>query len=178
MKIKAVILATIVVFKMVISASPANAVELHFVWSNNGSGSETFNLDTASITADPYLPDPNDYIEAPITGDSEGLTAVFFGNGAISGNFGIGNFRTAAPFGVNPAFAGDITSGTFFTGTNTNPILQFGPGVVYSVDNGSTLTISAVPEPTTWALILLGFGLVGLAIRKRSEVWAVPDRLL
>jgi PEP-CTERM motif len=28
------------------------------------------------------------------------------------------------------------------------------------------LTVSAVPEPATWAMMLLGFGLVGAAIRR------------
>lgn len=34
---------------------------------------------------------------------------------------------------------------------------------------GQSVT-AAVPEPTTWALMLVGFGLIGFAIRKRSNV--------
>jgi hypothetical protein len=33
-----------------------------------------------------------------------------------------------------------------------------------------SLTGSAVPEPATWAMLLLGFGLIGFAMRKRSNV--------
>ena len=28
----------------------------------------------------------------------------------------------------------------------------------------------AVPEPTTWTMLLLGFGMIGFAMRKRSNV--------
>lgn len=33
---------------------------------------------------------------------------------------------------------------------------------------GGDLTFSAVPEPGTWGLMLLGFGLLGFAIRRRK----------
>ena len=32
------------------------------------------------------------------------------------------------------------------------------------------ISISAVPEPATWAMMLVGFGMVGFAMRKRSNV--------
>lgn len=35
------------------------------------------------------------------------------------------------------------------------------------VGGGFTAQISAVPEPGTWAMLLLGFGLVGMALRRR-----------
>ncbi|HEX7945703.1 MAG TPA: DUF6081 family protein, partial [Phenylobacterium sp.] len=40
----------------------------------------------------------------------------------------------------------------------------FGQGVIASFDNVSV----SVPEPSTWALLILGFGLVGAAARRRS----------
>jgi hypothetical protein len=54
------------------------------------------------------------------------------------------------------------------------PIILFPPGqppvgppVVPPV--GPPLTPGAVPEPGTWALMILGFGLVGAALRRRSN---------
>nr|WP_309646703.1 PEPxxWA-CTERM sorting domain-containing protein [Phenylobacterium sp.] len=37
------------------------------------------------------------------------------------------------------------------------------------VDN---ITLSAVPEPATWAMMIMGFGLAGSALRRRREVLA------
>jgi hypothetical protein len=34
---------------------------------------------------------------------------------------------------------------------------------------GGTLTFAAVPEPATWALLILGFGLVGGALRRKER---------
>ena len=39
--------------------------------------------------------------------------------------------------------------------------------LAFELDN---LSISAVPEPTTWAMLLVGFGMVGAAARRRSNV--------
>ena len=36
-------------------------------------------------------------------------------------------------------------------------------------DLGGTVTISAVPEPATWAFMLLGFGGMGVAMRRRRK---------
>ena len=36
----------------------------------------------------------------------------------------------------------------------------------FEVDN---LAINAVPEPATWAMMLLGFGAVGFAMRRRRQ---------
>ena len=47
-----------------------------------------------------------------------------------------------------------------FSATENNP---YGP----ALDNVS-LSSMGVPEPSTWALMILGFGLTGAALRRRS----------
>ena len=32
-----------------------------------------------------------------------------------------------------------------------------------------TITVTGVPEPATWALLIAGFGLTGAALRRRSQ---------
>jgi hypothetical protein len=59
-------------------------------------------------------------------------------------------------------------SGLHLTGQliNTGGHIQF---VSNSLMTGSTLTPPSVPEPATWAMMLLGFGAIGAALRARRS---------
>ena len=41
---------------------------------------------------------------------------------------------------------------------------------------GGTLNFSAVPEPGTWALMILGFGAIGFSMRRKSQVRSTSVR--
>jgi hypothetical protein len=43
-------------------------------------------------------------------------------------------------------------------------------GAAVKLDGAPALTIGAVPEPATWSMMILGFGLVGFALRRRTNV--------
>ncbi|SRR6266851_2037834 len=68
-------------------------------------------------------------------------------------------------------------TGAFFGIKSTDPILSIafaplGLPVVEGIDN-VTFGTSAVPELSTWAMMLLGFGLVGLRLSNRNGALAV-----
>jgi hypothetical protein len=42
--------------------------------------------------------------------------------------------------------------------------------IYYGDSTAFNFSINAVPEPATWAMLLLGFGMIGFAMRKRSTV--------
>jgi hypothetical protein len=113
--------------------------------------------------------DENNFVNAPVGfrandgTDYFGLDTAFpvDTNGLL---FDVGT--STASFGAYPLLAlysnGDGTFGAAFTGTVNN--------VDYYNQSGS-LTISAgVPEPATWAVMLLGFGAVGASMRRRRGI--------
>lgn len=74
------------------------------------------------------------------------------------------------------AFTRPLVAGQTYTiGLNGNPNIQFaGPPVDWTsqMDGAFSWSISAVPEPAIWALMIGGFGLVGLALRHRRIAFA------
>lgn len=88
-----------------------------------------------------------------------GSTTQFLGNY----NSAIGSFvaRTSSSF----ALANGVTYSLRFTGLAQSDSTAFIDNVV--------LTSTAVPEPASWAMLLGGFGLVGVAARRRRSGVAV-----
>lgn len=83
------------------------------------------------------------------SGDDYGLLAGFAENAALTGpngdaGFGLGDNFTAVAFSD-----GQIIGTGLFFGT----------------------PVGGVPEPATWALLILGFGATGAAMRRRSAAW-------
>ena len=74
---------------------------------------------------------------------------------------------------ASPASLTDPCSGGQSTGLNLQrPSLFHFP--VPTFENGvlSVLSESTVPEPVTWAMLTIGFGLAGSALRRRRAVWS------
>lgn len=88
------------------------------------------------------------------------FTGNFFG-GPLNG------FLTAslpANLGASYAFAGGIN-----LSAGDTIFLAIGPAGDYRYDSTQvSWTMAAVPEPVTWTMMIAGFGLVGIAARRRS----------
>jgi hypothetical protein len=88
------------------------------------------------------------------------------------------NFNTNIDPGINgsstitfDSLGGSLVNGTSRYGGGAAP---GGPSSVVfpfqSAFAGGTFVAAAIPEPATWALMLVGFGMIGFAMRKRSRV--------
>ena len=93
-----------------------------------------------------------------------------------AGTAGAGTFMSAITGSVNNGTAGGVDID--FDNTPHLFTSSAGPFTLLvrdlSVTNGGVLTpitgtIRAVPEPATWAMMLLGFGGIGLAMRRRRK---------
>ena len=162
-------------------ASPASAVEVSFSGSTVGSGFVAANAGCAPI------PFQGTITNAPGTSPLGNFTYNHVvctsgaAGGPVQGNFTInlggdllqGTLNGAAsPSGTpglsNLLFTYLISSGTgqflsatgSFIGSGTADTRQGAPSIV-------TLNFGAVPEPGTWAMMLLGFGGIGITMRRR-----------
>jgi hypothetical protein len=155
--------------------------------SGGGVGMATVNLNAGDSFS--VMVDPDDLWSAgalPRWSNADGLTGPLFATGSddsgqaagtqIGADFGIltlGNLSAA--FGT---LVGQIDSGDFFAiGTSFNGIAS-ASGVLklYYWDSNfgdntehitASVTVGAIPEPETYALMLAGLGLVGWAARRR-----------
>ena len=159
-----------VALSSVFASASAQAQLLLFELS--GARNATFTLNTSN---------PSSFTTSALIGDQ-----IFFNN--VAGTFG-GSAGTASTitFGSNLITPFEIVGTSLgftqligpdlFTGSGANPMFSLG---TFNLSGGftsgaSTLTISratvaaAVPESETWAMMLIGFGAMGVAMRRRRR---------
>ena len=162
MKLKA-LLAGVALAAATLMTSVAHAEILNFAidWGGPGGAVETFQLDTSAGGADAS---GNQFVFFSITNDNFGNNGIFFSDSSAGGWFGTGPTtgnevaETDSDY-LNPAlyahngFNIDAVAGETLIGTN-----------------GSIVTITAaVPEPSTWAMMILGFCGVGFMAYRRKQ---------
>ncbi|WP_232366617.1 PEPxxWA-CTERM sorting domain-containing protein [Alteripontixanthobacter muriae] len=153
-------------------ATPASAAELVFNFSaENPANSISFVLDD-TVAPDAFIPNQFAYAAVPVTTSS----------GLVTGQIDFYNFGSPTLAGFNFASGGsfvDYVGSALFTGPTSAPQFILGSFALSGTGGTGTLTIGevggAVPEPTTWAMMLLGFGFVGGAMRftKRRQKFTV-----
>jgi hypothetical protein len=170
---------------MIVSTSLASATPAMaslYAWDISGSGntgSGTFTLDDSTSHDNPYpcstCANGGGYLVTAITGTINGdaITALLAPE-AFAGNDNLFYPFTSLPGNV----AVDLGGISFATAAkqfnlyayNFGPILIESDNDVQSqVEFTARLVPSAVPEPAAWAMMLMGFGMVGGALRFRTR---------
>lgn len=141
-------------FALMASIVPATAQTSLFTLA--GTNNVTFSIATSPT---PAVYEPGDFTvtDVAVTGDVNGLYEVAF----FTNPYGGFDFVGEPGYGyMGPQlFSGSEQFPTFLSG-------------VYTLDNGDILTISEVPEPAAWAMMLGGFAVAGVALRRRRRAAA------
>ena len=145
-------------------AVPASATTYLFALS--GSRDATFTIDTAVAP---------DFLSSSFIGNqvSYNNVAGSFGGVAGSATVGFGTFLAATLniTGTPQGFT-QFTGPDLFTLVNSVPVFNTGSFNLTSIVSGnSTLRIStaaAVPEPASWLMMVGGFGLLGVTLRRKQ----------
>jgi len=91
----------------------------------------------------------------------------YVSNSAISTTATMNNTTLAALHLKNQVLNLSVGSGNGFAGNKIT--ISIGQPVIIPVDPGTPVTPTpTVPEPATWAMMLVGFGAMGAVLRRRS----------
>jgi len=151
-----------------VAATPAQAVNTSFAFSGNcldcGAGGSPA---TGVLTLSDYtLGDAIDLSNVvSFTYSSSNFTSFAFDSftlaaGAITGN-GANNVALAGLMDGHSYYFGSFTNGAW-------TLINLFPADVGLSGSWSVSGSSAVPEPAVWALMVLGFGMAGVAMRRRK----------
>ena len=179
MKIIAVALAAAVA----VAAMPASAYTYSFNYSSTDSNAPF--ASTGSFTTNNALNGVGGHDITSISGtvDADPITGLVANPSRPNAQNSADGFFTYdnVYFGGNPVIdnAGVLFSGAsgleynfFSDAPGVYELYSATPGVGYGAHSVGTLSVAAIPEPATWGLLLAGFGMVGVAARRRKTAIA------
>lgn len=170
-----------------IAATPASALVFTFNYSGtnlaNGAFTATGTLTTSDTTVTTAFGQA--YQITGITGTRNGsaITGLIpagtdFGGVAIDNYLLVGptgQRLTDAGFGFSVAGTGNLFNPYFFGGTYQEYV-RTAAGADFQNTSAVTFTVTqvgaGVPEPATWAMMMLGFGAMGATLRRKTKTTA------
>lgn len=143
-------------------SSPASAAEVLFEFT--GPNAISFTVDQSPT---PDLVQPSSFLLQGVAVTVNGVTSLAQITFDISGGLGSGLFLFVGS-GAS-TFSGGPSNPTFLTGTRSIFGGPFPDAANYRLTI-SEVQSASVPEPATWAMLLLGIGAVGFALRRRKQM--------
>jgi hypothetical protein len=127
------------------------------------SSSVTVGSITYNFSGD-YLGNINAYSD----GTQNGVGAASFtGNGFVGLSLGIFTIPDGLPFSIDTAFSYTVQPGDFVGGQVCLSVADCNSNFIAST---VTETVTGVPEPSTWAMMMLGFASFGfMAYRRKNQ---------
>ncbi len=156
-------LALLAAAALAVAAVPAAAVTYAYTYASTGGDIGSGRLTTAT---------PGLAAITGITGTFDGSAVTALSPYASADN----NINPAGPYvtfsGVSVSTAGGTDYNLYFDGSNYNitDSVNDPGGSGSGARNLTSFTVSQVPEPATWGLLLAGFGMVGVAARRRKSM--------
>lgn len=129
------------------------------------------------IDANPTVVDPDEFgfVVQNVIGNFPSTSVGYAADVSFFTADNLGGLEIDDPYGDSPRAVVVSDGPQLFTGSTSNPTFTLGTFDLaeYMGDGTYTLVISnvaaAVPEPSTWALAILGFGAIGVAMRRSSR---------
>lgn len=177
----------------VMTAPPVFAGPLHFDF-KDALGSDNFSFDLPSSMPTPDFAQPNYGIEFAVSGMVNGASDNFevnFFNSSASGGLEADDLADGGSFFFQNGFGQyDPVTSTYqqiYSGAEATPTFSSGVFILYAQDPTTfessgvpegVLTVSAIseaPEPSEWALMMVGLGGVGLVLRRKRNAGAITS---
>jgi hypothetical protein len=165
MKLRLLLAASAVASAAAMSAPASAAI---YAFDLTGAKTASFNIDTATAPTSS---------SSSFIGDQISYNAVTgtFGGTTQTATIGFGTFL-AAQLNIGGTTLGFTQYGgpDLFSLVSGAPVFNLGSFNLSSITSGpATITIravsGAVPEPATWAMMLVGFGAIGFSMRRRNS---------
>ena len=103
----------------------------------------------------------------PIAGTTVSLLQLFTGGSVVGGVYSGGTLvpgGSASGSSNSLTLSANLTPGTNYTFVYSGNLVNSG-----NISGNAALGMAAVPEPATWGLMLLGFGGMGMMLRRRRR---------